>query len=134
MTPKNAISRLRIGGVVAIVLTALLLVLLYNINPGRDGFIPCVLHQTTGLYCAGCGTARALHALLHGDIAGALGFNALTTLLLPPLVAGLIASFFARKLPRERTIVIAGGILLALSLVFTVLRNIPAPIFEILRP
>lgn len=47
-------------------------------NPTTAGFFPvCPLHQITGLSCPGCGLTRGFHALIHGDIFGALGFNAL---------------------------------------------------------
>lgn len=49
----------------------------------------CVLRQTTGVSCPGCGTQRAVHALLHGDIAAAWGFNALFVVLIP-VVAFLV--------------------------------------------
>ena len=35
----------------------------------------CPSKLITGYDCPGCGTQRALHALLHGDIAGAWRFN-----------------------------------------------------------
>ena len=32
----------------------------------REGRIPCVFHELTGLYCPGCGGTRAVKALLAG--------------------------------------------------------------------
>ena len=47
-------------------------------NPTTAGFFPvCPLYKFTGIACPGCGLTRAFHALLHGDLATALGFNAL---------------------------------------------------------
>ncbi len=47
-------------------------------DPTTAGFFPvCPLHQMTGLNCPGCGLTRGFHALFHGDILGAIGFNAL---------------------------------------------------------
>ena len=47
-------------------------------DPSETGnlFPRCVFYTLTGFKCAGCGTQRALHALLHGDIATALRYNA----------------------------------------------------------
>lgn len=46
-------------------------------DPAANFFPRCPVKMATGLDCPGCGTQRALHALLHGDFAGALRFNAL---------------------------------------------------------
>jgi len=59
--------------------------LLFCFEPGRHGFYPrCLLHQTTGLLCPGCGSLRAMHQLLHGHILEALHLNALFVLAVPP--------------------------------------------------
>ena len=39
----------------------------------------------TGLKCPGCGSQRAVHALLHADLASAFAHNALLVLSLPYL-------------------------------------------------
>ncbi|GAA3437328.1 DUF2752 domain-containing protein [Kutzneria kofuensis] len=53
--------------------------------------IPCWFHELTGADCPFCGGSRALGALLHGDLAAALRFNAFAVLvLLPAAVAGLV--------------------------------------------
>lgn len=46
-------------------------------DPAANFFPRCPVKMATGLDCPGCGTQRALHALLHGDFVGALRFNAL---------------------------------------------------------
>jgi hypothetical protein len=49
---------------------------LYTFPPVTAGFYPqCVFRQVTGLECPGCGTTRALHALLHGRVGEAFRFN-----------------------------------------------------------
>lgn len=53
--------------------------------------IPCWFHAMTGADCPFCGGSRALGSLLHGDVAGALRFNAFAVLvLLPAAVAALV--------------------------------------------
>ncbi|MCD7097921.1 DUF2752 domain-containing protein [Stenotrophomonas sp. MMGLT7] len=66
--------------------------LLYRFDPSQPGspFMPCMFHAATGLYCPGCGMTRALHALLHGDLAQAFAFNPAAMLGLA-LVPGLLA-------------------------------------------
>ena len=62
---------------------------LYTFPPVTSGFYPqCVFKQATGLDCPGCGTTRALHALLHGRVGEAFRFN-------PMLFALMIVGGFA---------------------------------------
>lgn len=70
-------------------------VLLWHADPATPGGLlpPCPFYWLTGLYCPGCGTTRALHALLHLDVAQALTMNPLLVLALP-----LIALVFLRAL------------------------------------
>lgn len=64
--------------------------LLYAIDPARSALVPpCLFNRLTGLYCPGCGSMRALHAALHGDLALAVDFNALAVFLLPFLLYSL---------------------------------------------
>ncbi len=67
-------------------------VYLYLFEPGRTGFFPiCPFRALTGLDCPGCGTTRALHQLLHGNVVAAFELNPLTILLLPVLVCALVS-------------------------------------------
>lgn len=60
-----------IGGVATAGLAAV-----YTFDPSKTWFYPpCPFNYLTGLQCPGCGGTRALHALLHGDVAGAFAFN-----------------------------------------------------------
>ena len=57
---------------------------IFLLEPSETRFFPrCPLFALTGLKCPGCGTARALHAALHGHFAEALHFN----MALPALLA-----------------------------------------------
>lgn len=116
------------------------LALLFAFDPAQHAFFPkCVFYWTTGLFCPGCGSQRALHALLHGHLGAALGQNALVVLALPYLgyVAGrraLEATGRARArtgAPLPRTAALA---LVALVVGFAVLRNLPMMPFAWLAP
>ena len=48
------------------VLFVLFVLWLWGNLSGLPWGIPCLFHQFTGLSCPGCGTQRALFALLHG--------------------------------------------------------------------
>ncbi|MGA8200207.1 MAG: DUF2752 domain-containing protein, partial [Candidatus Sulfotelmatobacter sp.] len=84
----NSIDRrLRIG---MVAVAAAATVTLDFFDPATSGlFPPCPLHYLTGWYCPGCGSLRALHQLLHGNLSAAWALNPLTVLLLPFLVYGL---------------------------------------------
>ena len=59
-------------------------VAIFLLDPSETRFFPCCpIFALTGLKCPGCGTARALHAALHGHFAEALRFN----MALPALLA-----------------------------------------------
>ncbi|HEY2170075.1 MAG TPA: DUF2752 domain-containing protein [Candidatus Angelobacter sp.] len=71
---------------IGISLTALLggLAIVYRFPPSEYSFYPrCPIYLTTHWLCPGCGSTRALHALLHFDVQTALHYNALFTLLFP---------------------------------------------------
>ena len=66
-------------------------VYLFIFEPGRTGFFPvCLFRLLTGLTCPGCGTTRALHAILHGEIETAFMLNPLLLLASPLLVYALM--------------------------------------------
>ena len=46
------------------------LLALYEATDGLS--IPCLFYELTGLYCPGCGSGRAVNALLRGAAAGGL--------------------------------------------------------------
>src|ERR1700757_2047224 len=57
---------------------------LFLFNPSEHAFYPrCMLYATTGIYCPGCGSLRALHNLSHGHLLTALHYNPLLVLALP---------------------------------------------------
>jgi len=68
---------------------ACLLIVLYLFSPDQYPFYPrCLLHSWTGLQCPGCGSLRAAHHLVHGQIGAAFRLNALFVL---SLAVGLLA-------------------------------------------
>lgn len=106
-------------------------------SPQAWGIPPCPFYYFTGLFCPGCGTLRATHSLLQGDLAGALGFNPLLVLFLPymgffwlsQMAAAVTAKTWSPSAsPRW------GWAAFALIVSFWVLRNLPGEAFEILRP
>ena len=116
---------------------------LYAVDPSRHAVYPqCLLYNTTGIYCAGCGATRAVHALLHGRLLDALHDNALFVTALPLFfyIAGsyALAAWFADawpKIPVDTRVIARRGIaLFALMAAFMLLRNLPGAPFDWLRP
>jgi hypothetical protein len=116
---------------------------LFAVNPSRHAVYPeCLLYRTTGFYCAGCGATRALYALLHGHVLAALHDNGPLVLVLP-FVLG-ITFFYAQKSWRRKAwpelflkprTVARGGLWIFLAmLLFTIVRNLPGPAFDFLKP
>jgi hypothetical protein len=102
--------------------------LLYCFNPAEVHFFPkCALYSLTGLYCPGCGTTRAIHYLLHGDIAGAFAMNPLMVIASPVLVLLLFKRSWAMRPWVAWTA-------FAVLILYGVLRNIPAWPFTLLAP
>lgn len=115
---------------VLLVLGAAACIVLLLVPPGSPHakwFPRCMFHQLTGLYCPGCGATRALSAMLHGDIMSSLHNN----LLLFPLLALIIVLIAKPEISLKRPVAIA---IVAIVLLFTILRNIPVAPFSYLAP
>jgi len=70
------------------------LILLFVLDPATTRiFPPCPWRAMTGWLCPGCGSARAMHALLHGHLGIALEMNALAVAAVPLGVADLVQRF-----------------------------------------
>ena len=113
---------------------------LYRFPPLAVGWYPrCPLLVLTGLYCPGCGALRAGHALLHGHLGEALGYNPLLVLALPILayvLAGHATDALAgrRLLPRPALPGRASWAVVALIFVYGAARNLPFFPFTALAP
>jgi len=115
----------------------------YAVDPSRHAVYPqCLLYNTTGLYCAGCGATRALYALLHGRVLDALHDNVLFVAALPVLLYVLaihtLAAWRANAWPQvrfqPRRMLWGGTAVMAVLVVFMVLRNLPGAAFDWLKP
>ncbi|MEW2566406.1 DUF2752 domain-containing protein [Streptomyces sp. NPDC047070] len=123
-----AVRRLAVpGGILVAVAAAFAYV--GTVDPNEPGHYPaCPLLRYTGLYCPGCGGLRSAHAVAHGDLGTALGANALAVT--GYLVFAALWTVWVVRTARGRPMNIDPGPPLlwslgALSLVFTVVRNLP---------
>jgi len=107
-------------------------------HPSEYVWLPsCQFRAWTGLLCPGCGTSRAIHYILNGQLGIAFRCQPLLVSLLPiiALLAGKVGYEHLRKttvrLPFEMQLY---WLILIAVLLFFVLRNIPLDCFECLRP
>ncbi len=76
-----ALSIFIIGGIISV---------FTYFNPSQHSFFySCPILKTTGYLCAGCGTQRALHQLIHFNFIEAFRLNALFVISLPFLLFGI---------------------------------------------
>lgn len=99
-------------------------------------FLPCLFHAITGWHCPGCGLTRALHALVHFDLARALAMNPLVVLCMPVLSLMAWHEFDGRRvLPAAAARVLFDArFWIALLVLFGVVRNLPWWPFSWLAP
>lgn len=135
----NAMSgqRLKAWALVGIGMTAAYM--LYTFNPASSVlYVPCPFHKLTGFYCPGCGSLRAIHHLLHGDVVIAFRLNPLMVLLLPFLgysfFVYVMGNIRRRPLPPLVVPAIAIWVFLGVVLLFWAMRNIPTYPFSLLTP
>ncbi len=110
-------------------------------DPGAAGarYPGCLFHQSTGLWCPGCGLTRGTYQLLHGHLGAALSYNIFTPLALLAIALawlGWLRSSWdkpAIRLPRDTTQFVA-VVLPALLIAYGVLRNIPTGPLQSLAP
>lgn len=124
-------------GRVAIIIAGIsVIAIFYFFNPVSLFFPKCPVYISTGFHCTGCGSQRALHALLNGHITQAWQQNMLATLCYLALLCELIAVIIN---PRFRPSALlqkknAAAFVLCAVVLFTILRNIPAYPFTLLAP
>ena len=99
--------------------------------------IPCFFHELTGLYCPGCGSGRAVTALLHGRPAEMFSYNCMLVFLGVPCVCVLVHEYLRIVFPslHLKPVFIphrAEVFLAAVMIGYWILRNIPA--FSFLAP
>lgn len=73
---------------------------LYTHDPAQTPSPKCVFKVLTGYDCPGCGSQRAFHALLHGRLADAWGFNPFVFFAVPLAVLYVCVESMRRRYPR----------------------------------
>lgn len=99
--------------------------MVYMVDPSEAVWMPkCPWHALTGLDCPSCGSTRALHHMMHGELARGLEFNPMAPVLWI-LAAMLIVVYASRPDRRASTSVrLLAGIYIVVYIVWGVVRNI----------
>lgn len=134
MSKEQKIRLIKLLGTLALILFA---GVSYYVIIKQTGFmIPCIIYESTGLYCITCGITRMFVALFSLDFITAAKCNILVLTMLVPTIKFIIGKGIKyvktgelRFSKLQKIILIA---VLILSIIFMVLRNLPC--FEILAP
>ena len=116
--------------IIILVLAALLVFgfIYYALDPSQSVVFPqCTFLKLTGYKCPGCGSQRAIHALLHGDLASAFRFNAMLMIAVPWVAVCLYAESQRTRNPSLYTRLNAPLLILlflTMVLAWWLLRNI----------
>ena len=108
-------------------------------DPRTYGLGPlCPSLRLFGIYCPGCGSTRATHDLMHGEVARAFRCNPLMVLIGAPLLVYVTCSLGCAALtgrrPRGSATAWLGYAITALLIAWCVARNLPGATFDTLRP
>ena len=95
--------------------------------------IPCIFYEVTGLYCPGCGITRLCVSLFEGDLYQAFRYNPVIFIDVPIIFILFVLDILLKdkKIIKKITNVLI-IILIVITVIFGVLRNIPA--FSFLAP
>lgn len=129
-------KKFRTGLLVGIIALA---VLFFLLDPSKNQLFPrCAFNALTGYYCPGCGSQRAIHSLLHLNIAGVVGNNFLFLPAVLAIIYHYIHTFLNKKfnwrLPNIFYMKNTPWVIFGIILLFWLLRNLPVYPFSVLAP
>jgi len=112
---------------------------LYYHSPRAKKWLICIIYELTGYYCPGCGAGRACYSILHGQFRTAFCYNPLLCIFLPwfALYIGICTIqwlFTGRETISRRIPIWVTYVILAVVLLYGVLRNIDVYPFTLLAP
>lgn len=123
----TAVTRRTVLITAACIAAAGLTVLYSTVDPSTNLYPRCSFKMLTGLSCPGCGSQRALHALLNGHLAEAFRFNALFIVEIPLIALLLGLRYSGKRGSRLRHVLGTQTfilLILATIIIWTVVRNI----------
>ena len=113
--------------------------LYFTLNPSESVFFPkCPLYATTGIYCPGCGSQRAMHSFLHLNLKEVISYNVLFLLGVLILVYHVSVEGINLLLGKKIYNILyhpkTSMLLLVIVIIYWIIRNIPYPPFNLLAP
>lgn len=132
----------RLGAIAILAVAGVVLAILARHHPHDFTFLPPCPSASLGFACAGCGSTRAVHFLLQGDVAAAWRHNPMLVLVGLPFAAvaavSLVRAAATGRWPRSplppQASARLGLGLVILLLGWTLVRNLPGETFSALRP
>lgn len=111
--------------------------ILYYFTFSEFKAIPCIFHLITGFYCPGCGITRMIFSLIKFDFYQAFRYNPLIFIFIPFILLVFIDFIIKWLIGRKNFLYLKISnkvwmILLVITLLFGVIRNIP--FFDYLIP
>lgn len=111
----------------------------YKINPaGQDWMPKCPFHSMTGMHCPGCGSQRAIHDFLHGNIIDGFRHNVLIGLGILVLFYKLVLIIRSKYYPQKKKNLLydpkTPWVIFIVIVSFWIMRNIPYEPFSFLAP
>ena len=96
-------------------------------DPTLTPLLRCPFRALTGYDCPGCGSQRAIHALLHGELAQAWSYNPFIFIAIPLAALYAVAEYSTHRFRRLRAALLHPWCIIAVAVVVTaywVMRNI----------
>ena len=113
----------------AAIAAAVVIFVYSSFDPSASALFPkCVIKSLTGYDCPGCGSQRAIHSLLNGDLMQAWHYNALLVASLPLIAVLLAAAAMRTRFPRFYAAVNSRQVIIAVAvivIIWWILRNTP---------
>lgn len=124
-------TKYRIAATAAILLAvaAVFCLYYYSHDPTASPAPRCIFKILSGYDCPGCGSQRAFHSLMHGDIADAWGYNPFVFFAVPTAIFYIIVENGRELWPHLHARVVHPAIITAILLsiiAWWILRNLLA--------
>ena len=114
--------------IITVVVAVIAAIVYFYFDPSSSRLFPrCLFLETTGVKCPGCGSQRAIHALLHGNVAAAWQFNAMVVIAIPLIAFYVVVSVLKDRWSRLYRVLFSRTVLFSLVgliVLWWVVRNV----------